>query len=1679
MNQNLLDKAINELPVHISFPLSRILNTNNYFKKLHLISDVLLGCFRLYGHAIIKISEQENAINESIQQSIESLMTKDSHGLWSSTVVKLIQELDKKKSSLLTSELASLFGVAVKTVKPSIKRMTVRTTVIDGKGQKQLVEVTNTPVELLINFRNKYVGHGTVYSEIESRQIYETYEPILDVFIESLTACNAFQFHDASKDFSLHGPNHSCSGSIVLKYQSKTFPFDSVEQLSVEEFQSDSSSITNTINWDETDSKIIETYPYFLAHPYKRALQEEDNFKRLHLLKEVFLNYLKYLGLLTASEYFNCDLKIGDINRAFKNFLYRPQFGHWNAFMRNAIQALNEHEHKWFVKELPGYYNEVESVPYALNGETSIGKLIHFRNHYLGHSTVPSEQKCISIWQENFNIMKELLVKLDFCKNYTIVSSDKTVSWRLMGDEITQVNLRQKLKSTVAMLNSDNQELSIVPFFILPGEYFIKEISERAKLMVYEQNTGSRIVFFSPESVHGETNNEKVLEQLNLMIREKEKQEPVSMKDLDEPSWKALIKENNEASIQSLLSEKKVIKGIYQERQDAEVALRSWVGARAGLFFLAAEAGSGKTNLLVEMNRQYTERGLDTILLRGNRFRTSNIWEELCYRLNLTADSSLEDAGFVQYEQENPLMILIDGANENSNSQALFESIIDFLEKYKGGHIKIVLSWRASIVSELPLIGKGYVNILYRELKSINEEATAISIKEENLINKFCFWLGSLNYFEIENLWSSFASYKSDSIGRRPNFSYEELVYHDRTITNSSIKKNSSDKLDNPLLLRTFLEYHNGKGLPKINNQKKRESLWGIYSRSFDDNVLKRICELMIIHEKSSISLDELYDDELIGDFVRTIQIDSPYQKIINSGILTEHIIDGILYVKFTIENFFHFLLGELITLKYKNRPSSELKKIMEYNKLHGIKEGVENCLVNDVFNGDLNRIVELVDSVSVSDIKYIEHAIAYAFLTMNPTEVFNKLLYSPTMNDWRIIKNAREIVASVRNNSRIDWLDGILKESIELNNTIVNLYSEGFNINKIEILFLINLYTELHALDKAKELYTQFIDEAEKYGDIGSLVEALEYLGNSEYKRSGQDGYKAAMVALTRAADIRESEAPPQKDKLKNTYRLLGFAYLSLGLQVVKSAEYFEKAKAIMLEEASDSAELAEINLYIGLVNFWRGLRGVGRWGHADPSLLEGLDVDLFEYADAQFQQAYNYHFKHLGKTHPQTFKAIHYLQENRYAMGNYEQAIPWLQKYVNALPFKTREHTDNFYQYCLVVALEEHAKHISPNYRHKALEYIQEASKQIQNYDENAQIANRLSNVKEQIESGKVEEPQYIAIEELPPLETETKYKGVWSKWQFSDDLKGFQTNNWMVAENGVWFFNGEKKQLVFWDNKKNSHSTFQPSNWPEGCGRLVYDPKNRLFYAWSSIRSTVFELSSPEGNWNRLSYGVHDVHACGASFAFDPINNRLFEFGGYGYFTYKNWLWVYDIAEKKWIQLKENKPGISPYPRNGQLLSIENGTKALLISGIGSDTGIQREHKARLGLASATDVGYFTWLRDAHELDLTQMEWKTILPANQESLRHEGAMGYIEKYNMVVNWAGNIPSPKFGQEATIVNHGSSWNLKDDKGFKLINFEGDINPEGGGCFIAFPENNFLLYKINEEIYKLELTSL
>ena len=462
---------------------------------------------------------------------------------------------------------------------------------------------------------------------------------------------------------------------------------------------------------------------------------------------------------------------------------------------------------------------------------------------------------------------------------------------------------------------------------------------------------------------------------------------------------------------------------------------------------------------------------------------------------------------------------------------------------------------------------------------------------------------------------------------------------------------------------------------------------------TFNNLLLFRLTELMLKQEQNILAVDLLFEDEQIGDFVKSIQIDSPYQQMLLEGVLTESVRDEKLFVSFTIEGYFHFLLGEVIYEKSRDKDPNLLTYFLDYNLLNGVKEGVEQCLIKEVNEGRLERLVSLIEIGGEAE-RVSRFPLVHAFMINKVEDTFKTLMEKPTLPNWKIIKHVREFLLRNQKQNLVDQLDVIIKDSDQLKETINELLKTNNEFDFKESLLLISFYTDLNALDLAKHYYIRFIEEAEKRNDHKSLVDGLELFGDSEYKRSGHDGYNMAMASLTRAAELRETESSPQKEKLKNTYRLLGFAYLSLGLQVIKSNEYFGKSKSIMLAEKSDSLELAEINLYIGLVNFWRGLRGVGRWGKADPTLLEGLDMDLFEFAGQQFQLAYSYYVKSLGKFHPQTLKAIHYLQENRYTSGNYEKAIPWLQKFVEAIPFKTKEHTDYYYFYCLTVSLEESAK-------------------------------------------------------------------------------------------------------------------------------------------------------------------------------------------------------------------------------------------------------------------------------------------------------------------------------------------------------------------------------------------------
>ena len=186
------------------------------------------------------------------------------------------------------------------------------------------------------------------------------------------------------------------------------------------------SLLNNTVQLTSEELELINSLPYVIAYPLKRTLLEKHPWTKINLLKDTFLNYLKYLGLLSASEFFNSDIKDKGMVALFHKNLMETAFGKWNHYIRESLSFLKQKNHAFFYPELVAYYELVETgskskkykgeIEYQdANGDTqlivqtsitSIGMLINFRNRYLGHGQTLDEDKSLALWNEYYPIFK-------------------------------------------------------------------------------------------------------------------------------------------------------------------------------------------------------------------------------------------------------------------------------------------------------------------------------------------------------------------------------------------------------------------------------------------------------------------------------------------------------------------------------------------------------------------------------------------------------------------------------------------------------------------------------------------------------------------------------------------------------------------------------------------------------------------------------------------------------------------------------------------------------------------------------------------------------------------------------------------------------------------------------------------------------------------------------------------------------------------------------------------------------------------------------------------------------------------------------------------------------------------------------------------------------------------------
>jgi hypothetical protein len=995
----------------------------------------------------------------------------------------------------------------------------------------------------------------------------------------------------------------------------------------------------------DLDEKLISGLPYVIAYPLKRTLLEKHASIKINLFKDTFQNYLKYLGLIAASEFFNSSLKDKKMVALFHQTLAQPSFGSWNQYIRETLNYLIENQHNFFCPDILSYYEFVETgkkrklfkgeiefidsngdVQIKKQEATAIGMLINFRNRYLGHGLTLDEGASQKLWDEYYPIFKDLLEKLTLAIHYPMFKHEHGESYLLSSAEISPIEKGIQTPGRVWIENKEGESMEILPFFVVPGEVSISK-EEKEQILTYESYTGKTIKFFSPEGTEKQTSG-KILEKLNLLLREKQKEKPYSPDSYTKEVFLNRIADENKLILDTLISEKKVIPGVYVHREEMEIKLREWIGARANIFFIAAEAGSGKTNLLVEIQRQYLERNLSSLLIRACRMEKQSLKEQIAYLLNLDSSLGLINYTAISGTQAEPTFILIDGLNEASNAEEIWQEVLELSQIFVAGSLKFIITSRANSKADIEryTLTKEAEIFIYGENK-----------ERENGLAALVYWLTPLNMVEMKTAWEDYV--KKDKNKFKPLFAFEDLATFDRLLYN---------QISNPLVLRLFLETYLGKKLPEKGNQHLNiwKDWFGVFSveeQTFMELLAAEIWE----KGENELLLDDLLKHETLKSYLTSDVINSPYHRLKNLGWISRYVKDMTIYAAFTVEGALFYLLGIKLLNQFPKLEITTIKTILEgNNKLK--KSAIESFLCNQSILGDIGFATQLIDSNN-SYIKYLIYPLITHFKFWGVEKSIEKILLNESQNDWKFLK---VLVDEFENLNMFKLKSDSLRALIK--------YIKFDSLEKIHIGIYASMEAEKDGED-GMNLMTKLKDVLEK---ITTDVEMLDDYGASLNKFGEK---LEALECSNSCIKIRLVEKGGNDLKLANSY--LNSSYMYLSLEQFVSAE--ECAK-----KALDILKTFHKNDYIMIAKAYN---------------IFGMIMARI----SKFKESYNYHnqsldikLKNLGTLHSSVANSYYNLGFLFYSKNEFKNSLDY---YLKAYNIKLKIYglvNESTYNSCFMIA-------------------------------------------------------------------------------------------------------------------------------------------------------------------------------------------------------------------------------------------------------------------------------------------------------------------------------------------------------------------------------------------------------
>ncbi|MHA8067577.1 tetratricopeptide repeat protein [Aquirufa sp. ROCK2-A2] len=404
--------------------------------------------------------------------------------------------------------------------------------------------------------------------------------------------------------------------------------------------------------------------------------------------------------------------------------------------------------------------------------------------------------------------------------------------------------------------------------------------------------------------------------------------------------------------------------------------------------------------------------------------------------------------------------------------------------------------------------------------------------------------------------------------------------------------------------------------------------------------LLYRHAELMLQNEQHILPVDLLFEDEQIGDFVRSIQIDSPFQQMLLEGVLTESVREEKLYVSFTVEGYFHYVLGEVIFKQTEGCGAEVLKQMVEGNKLNGLKEGIEQCLIRDVNQNDLSRLMWLIDSGGEL-LDLCSKPLAHTFLNIkgqiNSEEeltqayiaqikkVTSELFADPTDNDLEALSKGIEYLEEKQKNNVIALIYQQINELIVPD----NLKKSILYIKSIEHL------PEAVRNDELQDLADYTIMEESELAALfyRSLGQQFSFVGN----------YEKAIYFHVKSLDILF------KNQNEDHFSI-GEAYNQLGEVLCNKGDYDEAIGHYIKSLSIRLKCFGELHYSI-----WESQNNLGEiW------LNKGENEKAIEF----LQKSLVLSLKIFGNHHPSTAITFNNLGSAWNSMGEKDLAIEFLEK-------------------------------------------------------------------------------------------------------------------------------------------------------------------------------------------------------------------------------------------------------------------------------------------------------------------------------------------------------------------------------------------------------------------------------